>query len=82
VNEFPVRAVMIGASSQPSNIQPFGTHPMPDTHGFLKQVLDGWELAPIITARTGNSFTTFDCSANIGDTVCARYFVPSGGRFL
>ena len=48
------------------------------THGFVKQVLDGWELAPIITARTGNSFTTFDCSANIGDTVCARYFVPSG----
>jgi len=34
--------------------------------------------APIITARTGNSFTTFDCSAQHGDTVCARYFVPSG----
>jgi len=48
------------------------------THGFEKQALDGWELASIFTARTGNPFTVFDSSANIGDTVAARYFVPGG----
>lgn len=49
-------------------------------HGAAKQVLDGWEFAPIITARTGNPFTVFDTSANIGDTVGARYFVPGGAK--
>ena len=48
------------------------------THGFVRQVLDGWELAPLITARTGNSFTVFDSTANIGDTVAARYWIPAG----
>ncbi len=47
-------------------------------HGFLKQALDGWELAPIITARTGNPFTVFDSTNNIGDTVSARYWIPAG----
>jgi len=46
------------------------------THGFMKQTLDGWELAPIITARTGNPFTVFDSTNNIGDTVSARYWIP------
>jgi outer membrane receptor protein involved in Fe transport len=50
------------------------------THGFMKQVLDGWELAPIVTARTGNSFTVFDSNADIGDTVAARYWTPAGTR--
>ncbi len=49
-----------------------------NTHGFAKQLLDGWEFAPIFTAHTGNPFTVFDSSANIGDTVSARYFVPAG----
>ena len=48
------------------------------THGFVRQVFDGWELAPIITARTGQPFTGFDCTNNIGDTVCARYFLTNG----
>jgi len=53
------------------------------THGFAKQVLDGWEFAPIITARSGNPFTVFDSSSadqsGIVDTVFGRYFVPAGG---
>ena len=49
-----------------------------NTHGFARQVLDGWEIAPIITDHTGNPFTVFDSSANIGDTVSARYFIPTG----
>jgi hypothetical protein len=48
------------------------------THGFLRQAADGWEVAPIFTAHTGNSFTVFDSTGNIGDTVAARYFAPSG----
>lgn len=49
-------------------------------HGVAKQVLDGWEIAPIITAHTGNPFTVFDSTNNIGDTVSARYVVPTGTR--
>ncbi len=51
-----------------------------NTRGFLRQVLDGWEVSPIITARTGNPFTVFDSFNNIGDTVAARYFVPDGAN--
>ncbi|HMK30150.1 MAG TPA: carboxypeptidase regulatory-like domain-containing protein [Terriglobales bacterium] len=48
------------------------------THGIAKQVLDGWELAPIITAHTGNPFTVFDSNGFTGlDTVVGRY-IPSG----
>jgi outer membrane receptor protein involved in Fe transport len=50
------------------------------THGFLKQVADGWELSPIITARTGNSFTVFDSTNDIGDTVASRYLIPAGAN--
>ncbi len=50
-----------------------------ETHGWVKQVLDGWEFAPIINARTGNPFTVFDSSNGVGgDTVFGRYFVPTG----
>lgn len=49
-----------------------------NTHGFVKQIVDGWEFAPIFTARTGNPFTVFDSTNNIGDTVSARYFIPAG----
>jgi hypothetical protein len=51
-----------------------------NTHGFLRQVFDGWEFAPIVTARTGNSFSIFDSFNNIGDTVAARYLVPAGAN--
>jgi len=51
-----------------------------NTHGFVRQVVDGWEVAPIITAHTGNPFTVFDSGANLGDTVAARFFVPAGAH--
>ena len=47
------------------------------THGLLKQVLDGWEFAPILVARTGNPFTVFDSNGFLGtDTIASRY-IPS-----
>ena len=48
------------------------------THGFFRQALDGWELAPVWTAHTGNPFTVFDSSASAGDTIFGRYFAPGG----
>jgi outer membrane receptor protein involved in Fe transport len=41
-----------------------------DTKGYKKQILDGWELAPIFTANTGTPFSFFDCANAV--TVCAR----------
>ncbi len=29
-------------------------------HGFAKRALDGWELAPVLTARTGAPYTIYD----------------------
>jgi Carboxypeptidase regulatory-like domain len=53
-----------------------------NTQGFMRKILDGWELDPIVTARTGNPFTVFDSStADAGgpvDTAFARYFTPGG----
>jgi outer membrane receptor protein involved in Fe transport len=47
-------------------------------HGAARQVLDGWQLSPIIVARTGNPFTVFNSTGNTGfDTVFQRY-IPSG----
>jgi len=31
-----------------------------NTHGVLKYLLDGWELAPILTARTGAPYSIYD----------------------
>src|SRR5205085_9488278 len=46
---------------------------------WVKQVLDGWEMAPLINARTGNPFTIFDSSNGLGgDTVFGRYQAPAG----
>jgi outer membrane receptor protein involved in Fe transport len=33
-------------------------------HGAAKYILDGWELAPVFTARTGAPFTIYDLSAD------------------
>jgi hypothetical protein len=33
-----------------------------NTHGWMKQVLDGWSVAPIFTARSGFGFTIYDCT--------------------
>ena len=41
-----------------------------ETKGYKKQILDGWELAPIFTANTGTPFTFFDCTNAV--TTCAR----------
>ena len=49
------------------------------THGFVKQALDGWEFAPIITAHSGNPFTVFNSLGGFGgDTAFSRYQIPSG----
>jgi len=49
-----------------------------NTKGVMRQVLDGWQLAPIITARTGNPMSVFDSDGfSPGDTVLQRY-IPSG----
>lgn len=32
------------------------------THGWVKQVADGWTVAPLLTARTGAPFTIWDCT--------------------
>ena len=48
-------------------------------HGVAKHVLDGWVLAPIITAHTGNPFTVFNSFNGFGgDTAFARYQIPPG----
>jgi outer membrane receptor protein involved in Fe transport len=47
-----------------------------ETHGWMNQVLDGWEVSPIFTARTGFPLTVYDCTfANYN---CPRY-IPSAG---
>ncbi len=45
------------------------------TKGATKQLLQGWSVNGIFTARTGGPFTVFDCSNAI--TVCLR-LVPTG----
>jgi Carboxypeptidase regulatory-like domain len=40
-------------------------------HGFANRILDGWEVSPMITARTGAPFSVFDCT-NIAFAVCPR----------
>ncbi len=42
------------------------------TKGVTKHILDGWEIAPIFTARAGTPFTFFDCTDGI--TACPRAF--------
>ena len=52
------------------------------THGLMRQVLDGWEFAPILVARTGNPFTVFDSNGFLGTDTIASRFVPTGGFAL
>ncbi|HZU44972.1 MAG TPA: TonB-dependent receptor [Terriglobales bacterium] len=45
--------------------------------GALKQVIGGWEFAPILNARTGYPYTIYDCSnSQLGGFNCPRY-IPS-----
>lgn len=52
-------------------------------NGFAKAILDGWSVAPILTARTGNALTVFDCSF-AAFAVCPRAMfdgpVPGTGQ--
>ncbi len=45
-------------------------------HGWMKQVADGWEFAPIIHANTGYPYTIYDCTNEVAADLCARY-IPS-----
>ncbi|MGA2264338.1 MAG: TonB-dependent receptor, partial [Acidobacteriota bacterium] len=45
--------------------------------GIVNQVLDGWNLAPIITARTGMPFSIFDCTN--GYYACNRMIIANSG---
>jgi hypothetical protein len=50
----------------------------------VRQVFDGWELAPILVARTGQPFTVFDSNGYFaagGDTIASRY-IPTGAFSL
>jgi outer membrane receptor protein involved in Fe transport len=53
-----------------------------NTHGWVRQVLDGWQFSPIWIARTGNPFTIFDSNGFLGtDTIASRY-IPTGAFSL
>jgi len=45
--------------------------------GVAKQVLDGWEFAPIWYANSGYPYTIYDCTNEYAVYVCPRY-IPSG----
>ena len=47
-----------------------------NTHGIWNRALDGWELAPIVEARTGYPYTIYDCTNAQTAYNCARY-IPS-----
>jgi hypothetical protein len=52
-----------------------------NTTGFLNRVVNGWAIAPIVTARTGAAFTEYDCANAL--TTCPRAqingkFSPTG----
>ena len=49
-----------------------------NSNGFVKQVFGGWELAPILTFRTGTPFTAFDCTN--GYFYCSRAEVPNAAK--
>jgi hypothetical protein len=44
------------------------------TQGWVKQLADGWEVAPLFTARSGAPFTIYDCTngSNLPDNPCPR----------
>lgn len=47
--------------------------------GWLKQVVGGWELTGIYTARSGAPFSVFDCT--FGDSVCSRAILSGAVNF-
>ncbi len=52
-------------------------------HGFAKRALDGWELAPIFTARTGAPYSIYDLTNTYGSfytRVIANQAIPVNGN--
>ncbi|GAC1625174.1 MAG: hypothetical protein NVS9B13_20340 [Candidatus Acidiferrum sp.] len=47
-----------------------------NTHGVAKWILDGWTIAPIVTAETGSPNSLFDCTNAL--TVCPYAFNAAG----
>jgi outer membrane receptor protein involved in Fe transport len=52
---------------------PYAQH----THGLMKEIADGWEFSPIVTAQTGFPYTMYDCTFATSAYTCVRY-IPSG----
>lgn len=52
---------------------PFGK----DMHGFLKQVVNGWTVAPLLTFETGTPFSIYDCTN--ANTDCLYAVNANGG---
>jgi hypothetical protein len=52
-----------------------------ELHGVAKSVLDGWEFAPIFTARTGAPYTIYDLSNDdyVATRVAANQVLPTTG---
>jgi hypothetical protein len=47
------------------------------TTGAKKEILDGWEVAPIFNANSGYPYTIYDCTNEFAAYICPRY-IPSG----
>ena len=47
------------------------------THGFVKQVADGWTIAPLLLFETGTPFSVYDCTNAATD--CMYAVNASGG---
>jgi outer membrane receptor protein involved in Fe transport len=50
-----------------------------NSHGWVKQVANGWEVAPIFTAQTGSPYSIYDCTNAIAECM---YAVPAAGSQL
>jgi len=48
-----------------------------ETHGFVKQIADGWSVAPLFIAETGFPYTIYD-STN-GYVISRRAVSANGG---
>lgn len=53
--------------------------PSPRVEGWLKQVVGGWELTGIYTARSGVPFSVFDCT--FFDSACSRAILSGAVNF-
>ena len=49
--------------------------------GFARQLLHGWTITGLFTARTGSPFTVFDCSRVGPNSICYRLVPTADVRF-